>query len=537
MSEFNDNPIEDPFDAEDINLNKKAEFSLVWLLPVIALIVSAWLIYKSVSEKGPEITINFPTAEGLEVDKTKIKYLDVEIGKVTAISINDDLKTIQVSARLNRSAESYLKESTRFWVVKPQVGLGGVSGLGTLLSGAYIAIKPGEGHEQWHFVGLPSAPLLKSNAEGRQFILEANDLGSMRAGTPINFHGINVGEVLSHKLNDQANAIQLTVFINAPYDQFVRKNTRFWIDSGVDLSAGANGFKVRTGPLISLLSGGIAFRAAEHDTVSDIKPENSPFKLYETYDQSTQEVYNNPLKYAMFFTGSLRGLTEGAPVQMRGITIGKVVGIGLEIDEKTVDIRTPVVVELEMDRIKESNNLPNVSDAAILQRLIDQGLRAQLQTGSLLTGQLLVDLAFHPKGEFPPTQNINNTGLPEFPTTPSTLDEFTQSTQIIMAKIAKLPLAELTQEANKTLQTLQGTSKSATQMLDSANTTLSTADKTLGTAQKVLGTLEPGSTRHYELDKLIQELTHAASSVKQLTDFLEQHPDALLRGKHEEQSR
>ncbi|WP_411726392.1 intermembrane transport protein PqiB, partial [Methyloglobulus sp.] len=247
------NPTEEEVDSADITLSKKIDLPLVWFLPLIALLVSVWLIYKSVSEKGLVITINFPTAESLEVDKTKIRYLDVDVGKVTAISINDDLKTISVTAQMNSAATGYLKEGTSFWVVRPQVGLSGISGLGTLLSGSYIGLKPGTGKQQSHFTGLTVPPTLKSQVDGKQYILETNNLGSMRPGTPINFHGIPVGEVLSHKLSDEANAIHLTVFINVPYDQFVRKNTRFWIDSGVDLSASADGFKVRTGPLISLL--------------------------------------------------------------------------------------------------------------------------------------------------------------------------------------------------------------------------------------------------------------------------------------------
>lgn len=512
-------------DASEVTINKKYELSLVWFLPLIALLVSGWLIAKSYNEKGPVITISFPTAEGLEVDKTKIKYLNVEIGKVTAISISDDLKTILVTAQMNSTAASYLNENTSFWVVRPQVGLGGISGLGTLLSGPYIAIRPGDGSREDHFTGLTTAPLLKHNAEGTHFILETNNLGSMKPGTPINFHGITVGEVLSHTLSEEANAIRLTVFINKPYDQFIRKNTRFWIDSGVDLSASADGFKVRTGPLISLLSGGIAFRASAEDTIENIQPENSIFQLYDTYDLSTQVVYENTLKYVMYFNGSVRGLTVGAPVQLRGIPIGKVTEINLELDKKTAEIHIPVIVELEPDRIKEVNNQHNVSDKDIMEQLIKKGLRAQLQTGSLLTGQLLVDLDFHPKSQI--VLSDNKSVYPEFPTTASSLDQFTHSANIIMDKIAKLPLEDLTVEANKTLQSLQGTSKAATTMLGSA-------DKTMNSAHHVLSTLEPGSSTHYELEQLLQELTQAASSVKQLTDYLEQNPDALIRGKKEE---
>ncbi len=527
MNDFND-----PYDTSEVTINKKTELPLVWFLPLIALLVSGWLIVKSYNEKGPAITISFPTAEGLEVDKTKIKYLNVEVGKVTAISISDDLKTILITAQMNSTAVNYLKKNTSFWVVRPQVGLGGISGLGTLLSGPYIEIKPGDGDREEHFTGLTTPPLLKNNAEGTHFILETNNLGSMKPGTPINFHGITVGEVLSHKLSDEANAIRLTVFINRPYDQFVRKNTRFWIDSGVDLSAGADGFKVRTGPLISLLSGGIAFRASAEDSVENIQPENSIFPLYDTYDLSTQIVYQNTLKYVMYFNGSVRGLTVGAPVQLRGIPIGKVTDINLELDKKTAEIHIPVTVELETDRIKEINNQNNISDKDIMAQLINKGLRAQLQTGSLLTGQLLVDLDFHPKSKI--VLSDNKSVYPEFPTTASSLDQFTHSANIIMDKVAKLPLEDLTSEANKTLQTLQGTSKAATDMLVTAQGTLDTADKTMSSAHQVLSTLEPGSTTHYELEQLLQELTQAASSVKQLTDYLEQNPNSLIRGKKEQ---
>lgn len=526
------NNLNDPYLVTDVAISKKSELSLVWFLPLIALLVSGWLIYKSNMEKGPVITITFPTAEGLEVDKTKIRYLDVEVGKVTAISINDDNKTIRVTAQMSSTADGYLKENTTFWVVRPQVGLGGVSGLSTLLSGPYIGMNPGNGRKQEHFTGLSTPPLLKTHIDGRQFILETSNLGSMRPGTPINFHGIIVGEVLTHELSAEANAIRLTVFINAPYDQFVRKNTRFWIDSGVDLSAGTDGFKVRTGPLISLLSGGIAFRTSAHDKAADIQPENTLFPLYDTYEQSTQIVYSNTLKYVMYFNGSLRGLTEGAPVQLRGIPIGKVTSINLEIDKKTAEIHMPVIVELEPERIKKVNNQPGISDEDIIERLIKKGLRAQLQTGSLLTGQLLVDLDFYPDSQI--NLSANTSPYPQFPTTASSLDQFTHSANIIMNKVAKLPLDKLTQDIDNTLVSLQGTSKAATDMLKSAKGTLGNADHAIISAQQALSTFEPGSTARYELEQLLRELSQATSSVRQLSDYLEQHPDSLLHGKKEE---
>lgn len=527
MTDFNET-----YDANEVTLNKKSELSLIWFLPLIAVLVSGWLIYKSFSEKGEVITISFPTAEGLEVDKTKIKYLDVEIGKVTAININNDLKTIVVTAQMNANSSEYLKTNTQFWVVRPQVGLGGISGLGTLLSGAYIELKPSSGEHIHDFVGLSSPPPLKANAEGKQFILETNNLGSMKTGTPINFHGITVGEVLSHELSEAADAIRLTVFIHKPYDQFIRKNTRFWIDSGVDLSAGADGFKVRTGPLISLLSGGIAFRASSEDGIETIQPENTLYPLYDTYEASTEITYHDTLHYVMYFNGSVRGLTEGAPVQLRGYPVGKVLNVNLELDEKTAEIRIPVIVELQPERIKAVHKVDNVKPEELMKQLIEKGLRAQLQTGSLLTGQLLVDLDFHPKSKI--TLSSTQSFYPEFPTTVSSLDQFTHSANIIMDKIAKLPLDDLTQEINKTLRGLQGTTTAATTTLESVKGTMGTADKTLDTAQKALSNFEAGATTHYQLEQLLQELTQAAGSVKQLTDYLAQHPESVVRGKSED---
>lgn len=194
------------YETQDTSLNKKAELPLVWLLPICAFIVSGWLIYKSASEKGPVITIDFPTAEGLEIDKTKIRYLDVEIGKVTDININQDAKTIQVTAQMHHTAENYLNQNTSFWVVRPQVGLAGISGLNTLISGAYIEVKPGDGPHQHHFTGLPAAPVLKTEAKGRQFVLETANLGSLGPRTQINFHGIPVGEVLTQELSVHASS-------------------------------------------------------------------------------------------------------------------------------------------------------------------------------------------------------------------------------------------------------------------------------------------------------------------------------------------
>jgi paraquat-inducible protein B len=439
---------------------------------------------------------------------------------------------------MHKESRVYLTNNTQFWVVRPQIGLSGVSGLGTLMSGAYIAIKPETGKKERHFTGLQIPPVLETNAQGKKFILETTDIGSMGPGTQINFHGIAVGEVLEYQLSKNADNIKLTVFVNSPYDQFIRTNTRFWIDSGIDLSAGADGFKLRTGPLAALLGGGIAFRTSPDDKATDIVSENTSFQLFDDYDQSTQVIYHRTVKVVMYFGESVRGLAVGAPVLLRGIPVGRVTDINLEIDAKTAEIEIPIMVEVEPDRIKIINKQANMTAKDNIEHLVAKGLRAQLQTGSLITGQLFVALDLFPQSKI--EFHHNNTGYQEFPTTPNPMNQIVNSAQAIMDKISKLPLETMTTEINKTLESLQGTSKAATKTLVTANGTLSSADKTIqsadkamSSAQKVLTTLEPGSTTQYELNQLLQELTQTASSVRQLTDYLGEHPDSLIRGKKE----
>jgi paraquat-inducible protein B len=523
--------IDPPFEATDAAINKKNEFQLIWLLPLCALLVSAWLVYKTVSEKGPVITITFPSADGLEIDKTKIKYLDVEIGKVTNISINKDLKSVEVTAEMDIQSGEYLTNKTQLWVVRPQIGLGGVSGLGTLMSGAYIAIKPEKGDQERHFTGLSLPPVLEANVQGKKFILETTNIGSMAPGTPISFHGITVGEILDYELAQNADNIKLTVFVNAPYDKFIRTNTRFWIDSGIDLTTSADGVKLRTGPLISLLAGGIAFRTSSEDKITDSVPEYTSFQLFEDYDQSTQVIYQKTVKVVMYFEESVRGLNVDAPVLLRGIPVGKVTNINLEIDGKTGDIHIPVVVEVEPDRIIVVNKQANLTIQDNITHLIANGLRAQLQTGSLVTGQLFIALDLFPQSKI--VTHKNKTGYAEFPTMPGALNKIIGSTQAFMDKISKLPLEAMSTEINNTLVALQSSSKAATKTLDATSGTMANVDKTMDSAQKVLSTLEPGSTTQYELNQLLKELTETASSVKQLADYLEEHPDSLIRGKKE----
>ena len=241
-------------------LKTKKSFSIVWLVPLVAVLIGGWLVYKAVTEKGPEITISFKSAEGLEAGKTKIKYKDVEIGQVDTIAIGKDLSHVIVSAELGKGAAPYLTDKTRFWVVRARVSSGAVSGLGTLLGGAYIAIDPREdGKSAREFVGLENQPIISTNEPGRQFKLKAQELGSLQQGTVVYYRQIPVGKVENFTLAENGQDIDIQIFIHEPYHQYVRKNTRFWDASGFDVTLGADGLKVNTQSVLSIMSGGLAF--------------------------------------------------------------------------------------------------------------------------------------------------------------------------------------------------------------------------------------------------------------------------------------
>lgn len=514
---------QNPVDSKPV-VRKRRGIPLIWLLPLVALTVSGWLIYKSILDKGPVVTITFNTAEGLEVDKTKIKYKDVTVGKVTDIAFTQDLSNVIVTASMLKEVKGHLNENTRFWVVKPHVGITGISGLGTLLSGPYIEIEPGDGVRQKKFTGLEKPPIVKADVNGRHFLLHTNNLGSLRRGAPVHFQGLLAGEVLDHKLSDDGKQISLQVFIEEPYTRFVRTGSRFWRDSGIHASVSADGIDIQTGSLESIIGGGISFDMP--DPAATLSQEGDNFALYADFNKTHEVVYSKKIEYVMFFDGSVRGLKPGAPVDLRGIQIGQVKSVQLQLASNLSDIQIPVVVELEPDRVKAIGvdpATPSPTDNEIIDELIERGLRAQLKTGSLLTGQLFIEMDYYP-GE--KTQKVaeNQTSYPEFPTVQTTLDQFSNTAKAALQRFTELPLEQIVKEVSATMKTLNTT-------LATTNETMASAKQTLQTADSALGTFKDGAVARYQLESALTEMTGAARSVRVLTDYLERHPDSLVLGK------
>ena len=524
---------------------------LIWIVPIVAVLVGGWLAAKAILERGPSITITFKTAEGLEAGKTKIKYKDVEIGVVKTIALKPDRKGVVVTAELSKESEAFLREDTRFFVVRPRVTAGGVSGLSTLLSGGYIGIDIGKSREtRREFVGLELAPMITGDEPGRQFVLRAENLGSTDVGTPIYFRRLPVGEVVATALDKDGKGLSFTIFIHAPYDQYVTENTRFWNASGIDLSLDATGIQLRTESLVSIVVGGIAFQ-----TEPDAPPEppaaaNTVFTLFSDRTEAFKRPDTLVDTYLLVFDGSVRGLSPGAPLDFRGVTVGEVVRIGVSIDPKTFTFHMPVLVRYYPRRLAAQHfiggMLPSAESQAVrlsrMKLMIDKGLRAQLRSGNLLTGQLYVALEVFPDAP-KVTGDPTAKNPPEIPTIPGTFEELQETMTRIVKKLDKLQIEEIGGDARKVLASLDETLKGVDGLLKSVDAdlipdlrkTLDNASRTLddasGTLKNADGMLATGSPLQTDLRETLKELNRTLSSVRTLADYLERHPESLIRGK------
>jgi paraquat-inducible protein B len=546
-------------------VSKRSGPSIVWLIPLITLLVGGWLIVKTLSEQGPQVTISFKTAEGIEIGKTKVKYKNVDIGVVEQIKFSDDFSNVILTVEFNTGSEKFLRRNTHFWVVKPQLSLRGATGLSTLISGAYIEIEPGPGATQSHFIGLEKQPVIKSDEQGKKIVLVTQNMGSVDTGSPIYYQGLPAGEILGHELGNDRKSIYIYAFIKDPFDQLIRGNTNFWNVSGINVSMGADGFKVQTESVRSMMYGGIAFETPETLEQASTDIDNLVFTLHDSYESIEEHAYTKKIKFIMFFDSSVRGLSLGAPVEFKGIKVGSVLDVRLEFNSENTSFRIPVLIEIEPQRIIERGIKETGSSYQTLTKLVERGLRARLQTGSLLTSQLYVELDMHP--DSPVNLSGEDLPYPELPTLATVnFGAITQSAEDLLAKLNAIDIEDVTsvlietiENANKTLitadKTLVNTNALITpetvenvqislqsfrnimqkvddsnlhKAIDAGHTALDSLTETLDMTNKML---EPNSPVQYNLIKLTGELEETARSIRSLVETLERNPQELIFGK------
>jgi paraquat-inducible protein B len=553
-----DEPDPDRLPQATVVRKKRMRISIVWIIPILAAIVAIGIAIQRVRSEGPTISIAFKAGEGIEAGKTFIRYKDVRIGQVTAVELSEDYSKVLVKAKIAKHAAGLMVEDAKFWVVEPRISLSGVSGLNTLLSGNYIGFQAGKATEDRRdFIGLDTPPTI-TDQPGRRFVLKASTLGSLGIGSPIYYRRLNVGQVAAYNLAPDGKSVEITVFVDAPYDKYVTTETRFWSVSGINVSLGADGLEVRTESVAALLAGGVAFDTPDFLSSAAEAPANTAFPLYR--DRATAMKQPDPVerRYVLHFNESVRGLSIGAPVTLFGLPVGEVTSIGLTFDPKTLVFRPRVLITFFPDRLvaelapreqatgKAITELTPEARLRVLRRIFEeQGLRAQLQTGSLLTGQLYVAFEYFPNS---PKVKIDWTRDPlELPVVPGAFANIQAKLNSILTKVDNMPLNAIGIDVKNALASLDQTLKDAdtlvkgidaqwvpegTKTIEQLRSAIANADGVLKNADSTL--FSKDSPAPQDLRDALQEVTRAARSIRVFVDYLERHPDILLRGKSAE---
>ncbi|MGF1715597.1 intermembrane transport protein PqiB [Photobacterium chitinilyticum] len=517
------------------------QISSIWLVPVIALAIGIWMLVQYIGSKGPEVTLMLSTAEGIEVGKTEIKALNVRVGVITDVHLNDDYSAIIATAQIEKDAARMLKEDTLFWVVKPRIGKEGVSGLETLLSGAYVQLQPGvKDDEKLEFTVLEVPPVAPPDAKGIRLVLYHNEAGKLGVGDPVLYEGFTVGRVEKMTFDPEAKKANYQLFIFEPYDSLIRKRTRFWLTSGVDLQMSAEGFNLKIGSIESLITGGVSFRVPKGNEPGElITKDMSRFRLYNNLKRVKERFFDEYLEYVMLFDESVRGLNTGAPVEYRGIRIGTVRKVPLELPRAASGFSSkqiPVLVRIELGRIYDHvdfDTLPQLKTN--LEQEFKAGLRASLKTGSLLTGALLVDTEVYPEEE-PPVQS-RYSGYDVFPTKAGGFAEIQKQISAILSKINNLPVEDTLVSLNKSLNASQKTLLATEKMANELAVILAKKDTqaipgevrdSLQQIQNTLNGFGPDAEPYRNLEQALSRFERVMTELQPVLRQMNDKPNSLI---------
>ncbi|KAA0980055.1 intermembrane transport protein PqiB [Pseudomonas sp. ANT_H12B] len=517
---------------------RRFSVSLVWIVPIVAVLVGISLVVHSLMQEGPTITVTFKTGSGLTANKTEVKYRNVVIGQVSDVELSDDQKSVNATIKLAKQAESFTREDSQFWVVRPRIGAGGVSGIDTLLSGDYIGADIGQSNARAkNFTGLENPPPITYGEPGKRFTLHTQDLGSLDIGSPVYYRKIPVGQVVAYALDADGKGVNIEVFIHSPNDAYVTENTRFWNASGIDVNVGANGFSVKTESLSSILVGGIAFRAPEYSPNDQPAAEAKAFDLFEDQLTALAPPSGKGQFLSLRFDQALRGLRVGAPVEFLGIEFGRVVSVNLDFDAKkrSFPVNVGIVIypqrlgqaHIKMLKVLKHDPEDEAAGVRLIGSFIDNGLRAQARSGNLLTGQLYIALDFYPKAEkvvFDPTARPVS-----IPTIPGSLEQLQEKLEGMVNKINQLPIERIAGNLDSNLVELRkGLAQFNAKTLPGVQTTLADVSKTL---QSASSTLAEDSPQREQLTQTLDELGRMSRSLRELSDYLGRHPESLIRGR------
>jgi len=541
-------------------VRRRRRFSLFWLIPIICGGIGLYLVITTIADRGPLITITFSTANGISAQQTQVEHKSVALGMVEDVKLSEDMSKVLVHVRMNRQGERVLTSHARFWVVRPRLSPGNISGLETLVSGAYIEVDPGlaGGESQTKFVGLEEPPGVRSDEPGKTYVLKAKALGSLGAGAPVFYRDVDVGEVLSYDLGDGLGPVTINVFVRAPFDKFVHENTHFWNASGVSVGVGAEGLHIELESIQALLSGGVAFETPQQ-VATPMAAAERQFNLYSNKPQADAAGFQRNIPMVTYFKSSVAGLARGSAVEVFGIQIGTVTDVHLVMEPGAKNVRARVAFELQPERVfPESELQRQATPLEVTGSLVRQGMRAVLESSNFLTGQKDIALQFVPNA--PPAAIGQEGEALVLPSQGGGLDNITSSLSDIATKLDAIPFDEIGKNLNSALASLSQTIggpdvRNALQKLSATLTDVQhlvhNADKgmepvlkklpqmsadlqqALARANAALGEGGYGGNSDFQrsVSNLLDQVNEAARSIRLLVDFLDRHPEALIRGR------
>lgn len=545
MANENDIPSNEPQGDAAMHRAKpspQTRLSPIWIVPIVALVIGLWLVYDNYTSRGMMITLTMQNAEGIEAGNTLIRSRNVEIGRVQSVKLSDDLSQAVLRARIQPEAEAMLRDDSRFWVVKPRIGREGISGLGTVLSGAYIQLEPGTSSEpSREFEVRETPPVAPTGVAGLQISLISQLGNSLRVGDPVSYQGFTVGRIEETRFDAESRTMHHQVFIEEPYDQLVTESTRFWSASGIDFRLDADGVRVNVDSIETLLGGGVTFGVPEDLPMGQPVDNNTRFELYTDEDSARQGTFNRYLEYVLLVDNTVRGLSKGAPVEFRGVRLGTVAAVPWNFTAPQPDSRDqfaiPLLIRIEPQRLGIENTDVDLDEwDARFKRMFTMGLRASLKSGNLLTGAMFVDLNFREElaAQYVPESFSGHT---VFPTTSGGFAQIQAQVTDLLEKLNGLEIEPLLtgldqnlQASESVLEEVRSVSESLNQLLNNPDTQAlgGNVNRTLEELQNTLEGLSPESAAYQELTSTVERLDRVIRDVQPLTRTLSENPRALL---------
>lgn len=521
---------------------RSSRLSPIWIIPVLALLIGVWLIIDNYRHTGPLITLTMSNAEGIEAGKTKIKTRNVDIGLVEEVRLSDDLSKALIMARINHDAEEILVEDTRFWVVKPRISREGISGIGTVLSGAYIQMQPGKSKQQQReFDVLEQPPVALDGAEGMHLTLISQLGNSLRTGDPVTYQGITVGRVETAEFDKDAQLVNHQLFIESPYDVLITANTRFWSAKGINLELSSAGFEVNIASLEALISGGVTFgEFQELPLTSNDESSDRTYQLFPDEESARHGMYSDYLEYVLLVEDTVRGLSEGAPVEFRGIRVGTVRKVPWRFTSPERPSREsfaiPVLIRMEPQRLGGQEKIDLEIWRERIENLLGNGLRATLKSGNLLTGSLFVDLNI----QRDQTDNYVKKTFEDrlvIPTTPTGLAQIELKVSNLLDKLNALEVEPILQgldsnmqQSETLLREIRDLTTSVNQLVNDPQTQSVPANinRTLAELREAIKGLSPDSPAYRELNRTLQSMEKLIRDLQPFAKTLSEQPNALI---------